>query len=200
MKKNLLKSFLGLFSLAVGMTASAAEVTETYDFAAAMTGASGNVEITLTDQAIVQEGEFNPSTVYVMENPVIDGKTMELNGRIALDNVTGGSEGKKMRWLLRNSGSNAYQLGLGGNWNNNGTEVASYNISILDVYAGDKITVTYEARSGKEAEPKAVKAGVLKAGDATLNAGDVLASGTTYEVVADGTDPDHDDLAVINDN
>ena len=179
MKKNLLKSFLGLFSLAVGMTASAAEVTETYDFATAMTGASGNVEITLTDQAIVQEGEFNPSTVYVMENPVIDGKTMELNGRIALDNVTGGSEGKKMRWLLRNSGSNAYQLGLGGNWNDKGTEVASYNISILNVYAGDKITITYALRSDRGKDPQMVKGGVLKAGDVTLDAEDAIASGTT---------------------
>ena len=200
MKKNLLKSFLGLFSLAVGMTASAAEVTETYDFATAMTGASGNVEITLTDQAVEQEGTFNPSTVYVMENPVIDGKTMELNGRFALNNVTGGTGGQQMRWLLRNSSSNAYQLGLGGNWNGNGTAVNSYNISILDVYAGDKITIAYEIRSGKDAQIKAVKAGALKAGDATVDAGAAIESGTTYEVVADGTDPVHVDLAVTNDN
>lgn len=198
MKRNLLKSFLAIVGLAVGMMGYAAEVTETYDFGAAMTGASGNVDITLTDQAVEQEGEFNPSTVYVMENPVIDGTTLELNGRFAVNYVDNKSQ--TMRWLLRNSSSNTYQLGLGGNWVGKGTEVASYNLSILNLYAGDKVTVTYAIRSGKDAQPKAVKSGALKAGETTLDAGAALESGTTYEVVADGTDPVHVDLAVTNDN
>ena len=198
MKRNLLKSFLAIVGLAVGMMGYAAEVTETYDFGAAMTGASGNVDITLTDQAVEQEGEFNPSTVYVMENPVIDGTTLELNGRFAVNYVDNKSQ--TMRWLLRNSSSNTYQLGLGGNWVGKGTEVASYNLSILNLYAGDKVTVTYAIRSGKDAQPKAVKSGALKVGETTLDAGAALESGTTYEVVADGTDPVHVDLAVTNDN
>ena len=199
MKKNLLKSFLGLFSLAVGMTASAAEVTETYDFGTAV--ATATPELKLTDQAIEQEGEFNPSTVYVIENPVFGETTMNLNGRLAVN--YGPKDNVQMRWMFRASTTDAYKNGLGGQWNNgNETTTAntSFNISVLNLYAGDKLTITFATQSGKGAEPKAVKAGVLKAGDATLNAGDALASGTTYEVVADGTDPVNIDLAVTNNN
>ena len=134
MKRNLLKSFLAIVGLAVGMMGYAAEVIETYDFGAAMTGASGNVDITLTDQAVEQEGEFNPSTVYVMENPVIDGTTLELNGRFAVNYVDNKSQ--TMRWLLRNSSSNTYQLGLGGNWVGKGTAVASYTVRCIGAVGG----------------------------------------------------------------
>ena len=198
MNKNLLKTFLVAVGLAAGVSGNAAEITETYDFGTAV--ATATPELKLTDQAIEQEGEFNPSTVYVIENPVFDETTMDLNGRLAVD--YGPKANVKKRWMFRAS-TTAYKNGLGGQWNDGDettTENTSFNISVLNLYAGDKLTITFAAQSNKGAEPKAVKAGVLKVGDATLNAGDALVSGTTYEVVADGTDPINVDLAVTNNN
>ena len=200
MNKNLLKTFLVAVGLAAGVNGAwAQEVTETYDFLTATSTASGNVNVEITGEAIQQEGTFNAQSVYLMVDPVFNGQTMYLNGRFAVNYDS--RSNTQMRWLFRYNSGNSYQRGLTGNWNGNGEAVSSYNLSILNLYGGDRITITYAIRSGRDASPKVVKDGVLQAdGEETLAAGTALESGTTYEVIADGTDPVNVDLAVINDN
>lgn len=115
--------------------------------------------------------------------------------RVALSHKN--TDGVQKRWMFRN-GTNAWQYGLCGNWNGGGTANTSYNISVLDLYAGDRVTFTYEIRATKDAKPKFCSADVVTYGDpATSNtAGAELASGTTYTMKADG----NLDLFVTDDN
>ena len=194
MNKNLLKTFLVALGLAAGVSGNAAEITETYDFATAITGTDGD-NLTLTSEAIAQEGDFNPSTVYVINDPTFGGETMSLNGRFAV-NYDSNSK-TKLRWMWRN-GANE-KLGLAGNWYNPGADVASFNLSILNLKNGDKLSVDWVGTK-TDAKLKVVKSGTLKINGATLSAGDVVESGKTYIVVAEGTDPVHVDFAITNNN
>lgn len=96
-----------------------------------------------------------------------------------------------MRWIWRADKSNAYKNGLGGTWNKKGTAVTSYNISILKLTKGDKVTITY-AVGGKhknEAKIRVCSDNIIST-DGTeakaLKAEGVIASNTTYTVLTDG--------------
>ena len=107
---------------------------ETYDFAAFVAG--GAPTLTLTTTEVKQEGT-NAKTLYVVGDQTnTSGTTLHLD-RIAL--CSHQTSGVSMRWMWR-SNNNAYQNGLAGNWNNKGSAVTSYNISILGLYEGDKVT------------------------------------------------------------
>ena len=86
-----------------------------------------------------------------------------------------------MRWMWRKN-STAYQNGLAGNWNPKGSAVTSFNISILKLYQGDKVTITYAIKSGKSAQIHVCSSGVLTG----LNAEGIITSKTTYTVEKDG--------------
>lgn len=94
-----------------------------------------------------------------------------------------------MRWIWRADKKNAYKNGLGGSWNAKGTAVTSYNISILKLTKGDKVTITYAIRSGKHAELHVCSDNIIST-DGTeakaLKAEGVVASKTTYTVLTDG--------------
>lgn len=71
----------------------------------------------------------------------------------------------------------------------NGTAVTSYNISILKLTKGDKVTITYAIRLGKPAELHVCSDNIIST-DGTeakaLKAEGVVASKTTYTVLTDG--------------
>ena len=94
-----------------------------------------------------------------------------------------------MRWIWRADKSYAYKNGLGGSWNNKGTAVTSYNISILKLTKGDKVTITYAIRSGKPAQLHVCSGNIIST-DGTeakaLNAEGIVVSNTTYTVLNDG--------------
>lgn len=191
MKKLFTFFALALFSaigLGGGNVALAATV-ETYDFAAFVAG--GAPTLTLTSTEVKQEGT-NAKTLYVVGDQTnTNGTNLNLK-RIALcshpkSNIT-------MRWMWRsNSDRNkAYQNGLAGNWNKNGSEVTSFNISILKLYQGDKVTITYAIQSGKSAQIHVCSSGVLTG----LEEGGTITSNTTYTVAKDG----NLDMYVLNNN
>ena len=177
----------------IGGAQTAWAATEEYDFKTFVS--NGAPTLTLSSTAVEQKGT-NAKTVYVVNNPSNTAGELDLKGRIALDSHA--STNQTMRWMWRYT-SNAYQQGLGGSWNGNGTAVTSYNISILDLYAGDKITFTYSIRSKKDAYLYTCSAGIISTdgtAEKALAAGTKAVSGTTYTVMADG----NLDLYVVNDN
>ncbi len=187
------KTLLVAAGLLVGASnAWAATVTETYDFGTFMYGNSGNVNLTVSGGAIAQSGTSEKiGSVYLVDNPTNSSSvTLDLNGRFAVDYPSNASS--KIRFLWRNG--SAYQLGLCGNWNNNGTADAQgvARISILKLKASDKITITYSLRSGKGVSPKTCKADFLTG----LGVDEEVVSGTEYTVAADG----NLDLYISNDN
>lgn len=192
--KKLLRNLSMLTLMIIGGAQMAWAATEKYDFAAFVAGGTPN--LTLSSTEVKQEGT-NAKTVYVVNNPTNTSGTLDLKGRIALDIV---DTQHKMRWMWRANNKDAYKNGLGGAWNGeNLTPVTSINISILGLYAGDKVTVTYAIRSGKPAQLHACSAGIISpdgtAGNALAAAAEVK-SNTTYTVLKDG----NLDMYVINDN
>lgn len=170
---------------------SANAAVETIDFATFTAGLSNTPSPALDLNSSIEQAGTNAKTVYVATNPTNGDKTLDLKGRIALDN----SSANQMRWIYRTS-SNAYQNGLAGNWNSKGTAVTSYNISILNLYAGDKITITYAIQSGKTAQLHACSADIVAANGTNLAAEAIVASGTQYTMNADG----HFDMYCTNNN
>lgn len=185
MKTNLFKSLLvaAMAVLCGGNSAQAA--TETYDFASFV--AQGTPTLKLTSTSVEQSGT-NAKTVYVVGSQTSGSITLDLN-RIAL--CSGATTNNQMRWIWRADKSYAYKNGLGGSWNGKGTAVTSYNISILKLTKGDKVTITY-AVGGKhtnEAKIRVCSDNIIST-DGTeakaLKAEGVVASNTTYTVLTDG--------------
>ena len=197
--KKLLRNLSMLTLMIIGGAQMAWAATEEYDFANFVAG--GAPTLTLSSTAVEQVGTTNTKTVYVVNNPTntTAGVTLDLKGRIALDSDAKSSN--QMRWMWRGGDRGPYTKGLAGNWNpsKDATPVTSYNISILNLYAGDKVTVTYSIQSGKPAEPYTCSAGIISpdgtAGNA-LAAAAKVASNTTYTVLKDG----NLDMYVTNNN
>ena len=172
------------FLLLVGSSAWAAEVTETYDFGSFMTSpATGNINAVVgADAVATQSGtsEFTGGDVYLLQNPTAGNETLDLNGRFAID--YGSTAAQQIRFMWRKDGSNAYKHGLAGQWNGNGAANTACHLSILNLKAGDKITLTWAVQSGKAGQPYLCKSGVVTGVDADA----YLANGTEYEITADG--------------
>lgn len=163
-------------------------VKEFYDFKTFT--ANGAPTLTMNANSHEQTGT-NAHTVYEINNPTNNSGTLELNGRFAIDN--GPSAAKQMRWIWRYHASNDYQRGLGGNWNGNGAVVTSYNLSVLGLYPGDKVTVNYVIRAGKPAEVHACNGTQIVDG----TDGQIIQSGVTYTIKDDANQLD---LYATNDN
>ena len=183
MKTNLFKSLLVATMAVLCSGTSAQAATETYDFASFV--AQGTPKLKLTSTSVEQSGK-NAKTVYVVGNQTSGSITLDLN-RIAL--CSDANTNNTMRWIWRADKDNAHKNGLGGSWNKNGTAVTSYNISILKLTKGDKVTITYAIRSGKPAELHVCSDNIIST-DGTeakaLKAEGVVASKTTYTVLTDG--------------
>lgn len=183
MKTNLFKSLLVATMAVLCGGTSAQATTETYDFASFV--AQGTPSLKLTSTSVEQSGK-NAKTVYVVGNQTSGSITLDLN-RIAL--CSDANTNNTMRWIWRADKKNAYKNGLGGSWNAKGTAVTSYNISILKLTKGDKVTITYAIRSGKHAELHVCSDNIIST-DGTeakaLKAEGVVASKTTYTVLTDG--------------
>ena len=183
MKTNLFKSLLVATMAVLCGGTSAQAATETYDFASFV--AQGTPSLKLTSTSVEQSGK-NAKTVYVVGNQTSGSITLDLN-RIAL--CSDANTNNTMRWIWRADKKNAYKNGLGGSWNAKGTAVTSYNISILKLTKGDKVTITYAIRSGKHAELHVCSDNIIST-DGTeakaLKAEGVVASKTTYTVLTDG--------------
>lgn len=147
-------------------------VKEFYDFKTFT--ANGAPTLTMNATSHEQTGT-NAHTVYEINNPTNASGTLELNGRFAID--YGPSAGVNKRWMWRTDATN-YKCGLCGNWNSKGTEEGTYNLSVLGLYPGDKVTIVYAVQAGKGAEVKACS------GDQAVGvaAGANLASGVTYTI------------------
>ena len=183
MRKTITLLLLALLT-SVGAWADT-EITETYDFGAFIT-ANGTANLTTSGDGIAQTGtSAKVGTVKVINNLVAGGQTLDLKGRFAVDYQY--NAGAQIRFMWRSSG-NAYQHGLAGQWNNNGTADAqgAARFSVLDLKAGDKITFTYAKQSGKAADPYTCAAGAITVGETSVGVDAALASGTEYTVVADG--------------
>ena len=183
MKTNLFKSLLVATMAVLCSGTSAQAATETYDFASFV--AQGTPSLKLTSNSVEQSGT-NAKTVYVVGKQTSGSITLDLN-RIAL--CSDANTNNTMRWIWRADKNNAYKNGLGGSWNAKGTAVTSYNISILKLTKGDKVTITYAIRSGKPAELHVCSDNIIST-DGTeakaLKAEGVVASKTTYTVLTDG--------------
>lgn len=183
MKTNLFKSLLVATMAVLCSGTSAQAATETYDFASFV--AQGTPTLKLTSTSVEQSGK-NAKTVYVVGKQTSGSITLDLN-RIAL--CSDANTNNTMRWIWRADKNNAYKNGLGGSWNANGTAVTSYNISILKLTKGDKVTITYAIRSAKPAELHVCSDNIIST-DGTeakaLKAEGVVASKTTYTVLTDG--------------
>lgn len=183
MRKTITLLLLALLT-SVGAWADT-EITETYDFGAFIT-ANGTGNLTVSGDGIAQAGtSAKVGTVKVINNLVAGGQTLDLKGRFAVDYQY--NAGVKIRFMWRSS-SNAYQHGLAGQWNNNGTADAegAARFSVLNLKAGDKITFTYAKQSGRAADPYTCAAGAITVGETSVGVDAALASGTEYTVVADG--------------
>ena len=183
MKTNLFKSLLVATMAVLCSGTSAQAATETYDFASFV--AQGTPSLKLTSNSVEQSGT-NAKTVYVVGKQTSGSITLDLN-RIAL--CSDANTNNTMRWIWRADKNNAYKNGLGGSWNAKGTAVTSYNISILKLTKGDKVTITYAIRSGRPAELHVCSDNIIST-DGTeakaLKAEGVVASKTTYTVLTDG--------------
>ena len=188
-KLNFFKTLLVAVGLCAGVNAWAdgIEITETYDFGTFIS-ANGAPNLTTSGDGIAQSGtSAKVGTVKVINNLSASSKTLDLNGRFAVDYQY--NAGSQIRFIWRSSSTN-YQHGLAGNWNNKGTAdpQGAARFSVLNLKAGDKITFTYAKQAGKAADPYTCKAGVVTYGsENTAIAVDApLTSGTQYTVVADG--------------
>ncbi len=183
MKKKLLNLMMLLVALLMGGAVQAA--VETYDFDAFVAGGVPN--LTLTSTAVEQQGS-NSKTVYVVGEQTNTNKTVTLDmSRIAL--CTHAKSGTQMKWIWRVDKKNKYKNGLGGTWDQKGTAVTSYNISILNLNKGDNVTITYSIGNGKAAQLHACSGNMLSTDgtEATaLKAEEIVVSGTTYTVLSDG--------------
>lgn len=183
MKTNLFKSLLVATMAVLCSGTSAQAATETYDFASFV--AQGIPTLKLTSTSVEQSGT-NAKTVYVVGKQTSGSITLDLN-RIAL--CSDANTNNTMRWIWRADNINAYKNGLGGSWNAKGTAVTSYNISILKLTKGDKVTITYAIRPGKQAELHVCSDNIIST-DGTeakaLKAEGVVASKTIYTVLTDG--------------
>jgi hypothetical protein len=182
-KQLLTKTLLVAAGLCLGASnVWAATNTETYDFGAFIT-ANGAPTLTHgTDVICTQSGtsEYTGGNLYLINNPTSNETTLELNNRFAID--YGPSDNYTIRFMWRSSTSNAYQHGLAGQWNGNGTSTSACHLSILNLKEGNKVTITWAVRSGKSGQPYVCKSGVVT----NVNADQYLASGTEYTIAADG--------------
>ena len=178
----LTKTLLVVALLMIGANAWAdVEVTETYDFASFIT-ANGTGNLTTSGDGIAQSGtSAKVGTVKVVDNLTVNAKTLELNGRFAVDYQY--NAGSQIRFMWRSSGNN-YQHGMAGQWNNKGTAdpQGAVRFSILNLKAGDKITLTYFKQNGKAADPYTCSGSQLT--DVAVDV--ALSSNTEYTVAADG--------------
>lgn len=170
--------------------------TETYDFASFVAQGAPTLKITSTS---VKQSGTNAKTVYVVGSQTSATMTLDLN-RIAL--CSDANSKNQMRWIWRkNTQSNRqYQHGLGGTWDTkSNTPVTSFNISILELTKGDKVTITYAVQPNKPAELHVCSDNIIST-DGTeakaLKAEGVVASNTTYTVLTDG----NLDMYVLNNN
>lgn len=147
-------------------------VKEFYDFKTFT--ANGAPTLTMNANAHEQTGT-NAHTVYEINSPTNNSGTLDLNGRFAID--YGPSAGVNKRWMWRTDATN-FKCGLCGNWNSKGTEQGSYNLSVLGLYPGDKVTIVYAIQSSKSAQLKACSAGKVDG----VSAEGILTSGVTYTV------------------
>lgn len=187
MKTNLFKSLLvAVMAIgAMGGVSSAQAATETYDFASFVAQGAPTLQITSTS---VKQSGTNAKTVYVVGSQTSATMTLDLN-RIAL--CSDANTRNQMRWVWRQKPGVPYQTGLGGTWAKNYTPVTSFNISILELTKGDKVTITY-AVGGKhqnDAKIRVCSDNIIST-DGTeakaLKAEGVVASNTTYTVLTDG--------------
>ena len=183
MKQKLLKPLIVVVCLLFGGSnlLKAVEITETYDFGAFIT-ANGTGNLTVSGSDIAQSGtSAKVGNVKVINNLTCNSQTLDLKGRFAVDYPY--NAGSQIRFMWRSS-ANAYQHGLAGQWNSKGTadSQGAARFSILNLKAGDKITITYAKQSGKAADPYTCSASQLTgvAEDAALT------SGTKYTVANDG--------------
>lgn len=198
MKTNLFKSLLvAVMAIgAMGGVSSVQAATETYDFASFVAQGAPTLKITSTS---VKQSGTNAKTVYVVGSQTSATMTLDLN-RIAL--CSDANSKNQMRWIWRkNTQSNRqYQHGLGGTWDTkSNTPVTSFNISILELTKGDKVTITYAVQPNKPAELHVCSDNIIST-DGTeakaLKAEGVVASNTTYTVLTDG----NLDMYVLNNN
>ena len=157
------------------------EITETYDFASFIT-ANGTGNLTISGDGIAQSGtSAKVGTVKVIDNLTVNAKTLELNGRFAVDYHYNASS--QIRFMWRSDASN-WKHGLAGQWNNKGTAdpQGAARFSVLNLKAGDKITFTYYKQDTKPADPYTCSASQLS----DVAADVALSSGTEYTVAADG--------------
>lgn len=184
MKQKLLKikTLLVATALTMGVTSAwSITVTETYDFGSFIT-ANGAPAMTLsTEKVATQSGTstYTGGDLFQLGNLFSNGEELEFNNRFALD--YGHNAAQKIRFTWRSS-TNAYQHGLAGNWNSKGAANTACHLSILNMKSGDKVTITYAVRSGKDAQPYLCQSGVVTDVDADA----YLASGTEYTIAADG--------------
>ena len=198
MKTNLFKSLLvAVMAIgAMGGVSSVQAATETYEFASFVAQGAPTLKITSTS---VKQSGTNAKTVYVVGSQTSATMTLDLN-RIAL--CSDANSKNQMRWIWRkNTQSNRqYQHGLGGTWDTkSNTPVTSFNISILELTKGDKVTITYAVQPNKPAELHVCSDNIIST-DGTeakaLKAEGVVASNTTYTVLTDG----NLDMYVLNNN
>ena len=174
----------------------AVEITETYDFGSFIT-ANGTGNLTVSGNDIAQSGtSAKVGNVKVINNLTVNNETLDLKGRFAVDYQY--NAGSQIRFMWRSSSSNAYQHGLAGQWNGNGTAdpEGAARFSILNLKGGDKVTLTYAKQSGRAADPYTCAANAITVGDNAVAVDQALVSGTEYTVVADG----NLDLYFINNN
>lgn len=187
MKKQLLNLTMLLVALLMGGGSALAAVT-TYDFKSFVAGGAPTLTLTTTE---VKQSGTNAKTVYVIGKQTNTSNTVLDLSKIAI--CSHAKSSSQIRWMWRSS-TYAYQNGLAGNWNGSGTAVTSFNISILSLNKDDKVTITYSIQSGKNVPGKDAQLYVCSSdilstdgtSDKALAAGTVVASGTTYTVLADG--------------
>ena len=195
MRTNLLltKALVAVALLLGGVSSVwAVDITETYDFAAFIT-ANGTANLTTSGDGIAQSGtSAKVGTVKVIDNLTVNSQTLDLKGRFALDYQY--NAGSQIRFMWRSNSKTAHQHGLAGQWNGNGTAdpQGAARFSVLNLKAGDKITITYYKQAGRAADPYTCSGSQLTG----IAADAALASGTEYTVAADG----NLDLYFINNN
>lgn len=189
-------SFLLLLFMAMVVKA---QTTETYDF---YNFATGDGYMTTTGDAIAIDAATDATTtqyfteIYKVQNLTIGSTTMNFNDRFAFNPV---GTGWQMYWRFRNTGT-TYQKGLINQWNGSKTANSTANISILGLYSGDKVTITYKTKSSA-ANLFFVKSGIATIDGTAVSSGDIMKSGSTYTIVAaDDNTTVNLDLYITNNN
>lgn len=173
----------GATSAVVGqyVEAGTIEITESYDF---YDFATGDGFITLSSQGFTNGDE----TVYLANDITLGDVEMNLSKRFAFDLV---SKNFTDGWRFRNTGT-TFQKGLVVQYNKgNG---APWRMSVVDLLAGSKVTISY---AGKVADAQLLFANTNAMTDGVaVTAGSALISGTEYTIAEDG----QLDLYVTNNN